>query len=137
MNVVSFDIFDTCLIRTCGKPEFVFDLLAERVLGTCCPRTQKMDFAFIRKNGEERARIKYLNQDCEEVTLEQIYECCDFSMLTDFDKNAVMQLELEVEQSVLVCVNRIKQIIFKLRQEGNRILFISDMYLSASFLKKY
>lgn len=135
MNVFSFDIFDTCLVRTCGNSDYVFDLLAERILGKS-PRTQKMDFTFIRKKGEERARIKFLNHDCEEVTLKQIYECCDFSMVTDLDKRTILQLELEIEHSVLVSVYNIKELISKLRQEGNRILFISDMYLPTSFLKK-
>lgn len=136
MKVVSFDIFDTCLIRTCGNPEYVFDLLAERVLGDGTPRTQIMDFAFIRKQGEKQARMKYLNQNCEEVTLEQIYECCNFSMLTGEEKNNIMQLELEIEREVLVPVFVMKDTICKLRQDGYRVLFISDMYLPTSFLKK-
>lgn len=135
MDVVSFDIFDTCLVRTCGNPEYVFDLLADKVLGQDSHRTQKMDFAFIRKKGEKYARSKFINQDCEEVTLEQIYECCDFSMLTDLDKKDILQLELEMEREVLVSVYSIKDTICKLRQAGNLILFISDMYLPASFLK--
>ena len=31
MKLASFDIFDTTLLRSCGKPEAVFHLLAERL----------------------------------------------------------------------------------------------------------
>ena len=30
--IYSFDIFDTCLIRTCGLPYFAFEILARRVM---------------------------------------------------------------------------------------------------------
>ena len=31
MNIYSFDIFDTCLLRKCGTPENFFDVFSLRV----------------------------------------------------------------------------------------------------------
>lgn len=34
MKLVSFDIFDTTLVRKCGAPENIFYLLANRIFGS-------------------------------------------------------------------------------------------------------
>ena len=49
--IYSFDIFDTCLIRTCGLPYFAFEILARRVMPNA-DETQIFDFALVRKEGE-------------------------------------------------------------------------------------
>ena len=68
-TVYSFDVFDTCLVRTCGFAHNVFDLLAIEVLGHDKPESWLAEFALIRTKGEEEARRK----KAEEITLEDIY----------------------------------------------------------------
>ena len=40
----SFDVFDTCLIRACGMPHFVSNLLAERILGKDASESELNDY---------------------------------------------------------------------------------------------
>ena len=58
----SFDIFDTCFVRTCGSPDFVFDILAEKVLGKNSSLTERMDFAYTRREAERIARQNLINK---------------------------------------------------------------------------
>lgn len=132
----SFDIFDTCLVRSCGNPAFVFEMVARRGL-TSSEETQWFDFALERKRGEAKARKLLEQKGGEEVTLEDIYSCCDFTDLDLVPSNDVlMREELNVEQMVLTPVVSMRNKINQLRKEGNQIVFISDMYLPYDFVKE-
>lgn len=65
----SFDIFDTCFVRACGHPRNIFDILAIRILGDDAEISSLADFAYIRINGERRARRSL---DKHEVTIDDI-----------------------------------------------------------------
>lgn len=131
----SFDVFDTCLVRACDRPEFVFDLLAKRICGENTSTMRLMDFAMIRRNAEKLARKKYISNSIEEVTIEQIYEFCDFSpVLSTFDNSYILACELEIEREILSPVKSMLDYISDKRESGNKIIYISDMYVSKSFL---
>lgn len=134
--IYSFDIFDTCLVRTCGNPAFVFDVLAQRVLPHG-EESQRFDFALERQNGENKARCKASQEGKEEVTLEEIYSCCDFADLDNVPPmDVLMKEEQEVERAVLSPVTSVREKIESLRAEGHQIVFISDMYLPYDFVKE-
>lgn len=130
----SFDIFDTCLIRKCGQPDIVFDLMAQRILGKDAEETQIMDFKMIRKNSENRARTLAHQKGREEISIDEIYDECDFSSLTRVSNDVIKQTELDVEKEQLVAVHSIKEKLADLRKVGE-VLFISDMYLPQEFIK--
>lgn len=94
-----------------------------------------MDFAQERINGELRARSKYVNSINEEITLEQIYSCCDFSIWTNWSNKKIQDLELYVESEMLLPVYSMQKDILKHRAEGAKIIFISDMYLDDTFIR--
>lgn len=132
-NIYSYDIFDTVLVRSCGSAYVVFDILAAECLPGA-PVTQLMDFALERREGELRARQRFVKDGCEDVTIEQIYCCCDFSTWTDMPKEEIMRRELQIERDVLVPVSSIRDEIEGHRKDGDKIVFISDMYLSRAFI---
>lgn len=134
-KLFSYDIFDTCLVRSCGDPLVVFDILAFHILPGA-DTTQLMDFALERKNGEAKARQKYIKGMIEEISLAQIYDCCDFSIWTSKCKDEILNKELEIERQLLVPVHTILKEIELLRKQGVQIAFISDMYLPLSFIKE-
>lgn len=134
--VYSFDVFDTCLIRACGRPEIVFELLAQKILEPAIGEGALLDFAEIRHRGEVQARKTFCVQGREDITLNEIYEHCDFSDLTSVENQYIMQEELRIEKSVLLPVYTVKQQIVQLRNAGHKIIFISDMYLPQSFIKE-
>lgn len=132
MKIRSYDVFDTCLVRSCGSPEEIFHILAFEVLGKEAEKSDLTDFSLIRSNAEKRAK-KILSKS--EVTLEEIYDSCDFSFLTDINKKDILQKELEVEFRTLVGVSYLREQISREREEGHQIIYISDMYLPSSFIK--
>lgn len=134
--VYSFDIFDTCFVRTCGRAQYVFDILAERILGKNASETMCMDFSYIRRKAEEVARKKYISNEIEEITIEQIYHECDFTKLTSIPNCDILKMEMELEKEVLIPVYSIKKKIADIHNVGDRVMFISDMYLPTFFIKK-
>ncbi|WP_455637901.1 hypothetical protein [Parabacteroides sp.] len=128
----SFDIFDTCLIRTCGESSNVYLLLAHDVLGREASESEIADFIKIRKEGVRRAKQ---STSFDEVTINEIYENCDFSSLTSISSNEILQIELSIEKKVLKPIKKTSDIIKTIRKKGCLIAFVSDMYLPSDFLK--
>lgn len=131
-KIYSFDIFDTCLVRTCGFPHNVFDILALEILGENSSESLRADFVNTRISAEETARGKKQ----AEVTLKEIYQECNFEGLTSINKDTILNKEIGVERKVLVGVSSIREQIKRIRQQGANIYFISDMYLPETFIKE-
>lgn len=136
MKVYSYDLFDTCLIRACGRPEYIFDILADRVLGNNADIVTKMDFAQERIQAEKKARKGIIDEECEEITLDELYDFCDFSQFTDYSISEIKEIELQIEAELLYPVDSIREEIQELHSKGQRVLYISDMYLPCSFIMK-
>lgn len=124
----SFDIFDTCLVRKCGTPDNLFDILARRAF------SEEVDERYYQAFVIERKRAETCNWS-KSQTLSQIYQ--EFFLPLDHirSKEELIKLELACEEEMLTPVFAIKQKIGKLRKKGGRIIFISDMYLPESFIK--
>ena len=88
---VSFDVFDTLLLRTVAKPEDVFRKIGKS-LGC------EEEFFQLRKRGERFAR----KHGAEEVALCEIYqavkELSSGSELAGFDISELMSMELDVDR---------------------------------------
>lgn len=123
MRLASFDIFDTTLLRRCGRPEAVWNALAENLF----PEEMDLQEAFVvwRRNAQGE-------------TLEEKYDGIDSSFLyfSGIDKKGMMQAEEAVERSMLILNPSVCRLIEQRRAEGYRIAFISDMYLSSQFLRQ-
>jgi len=130
MSCISFDILDTCLCRTCGEPYAVFDLLAREVLGPGITPSQLADFRYIRTRGEALARKKCIADD---VTIEQIYQECVFSGLTDLPNEKLIEKEISIEKRVLRPIYETLQQVKKIHSKKQSVVYISDMYLPSSF----
>ena len=64
--IYSYDIFDTCLIRACGEPSHVWDILAHRILGSSADIAQISDFVLIRRSAEGKAREELISNEKED-----------------------------------------------------------------------
>jgi predicted HAD superfamily hydrolase len=129
MNVFSFDIFDTCLIRACGNPCMVFSLLAQQFNSD---KAFIADFIKRRIQAEADARIQFKK---ETVTIDEIYDCFDVQSINQ-SKSNLINSEQAIEEQMLYPVYEILEQINNIHNEGNSVIFISDMYLSSEFLKK-
>lgn len=113
----SFDVFDTVITRTTYKPRGIFALM-----GDCYDN---------RILAEENARKKFISGEIQDVTLDRIYD--EFEKLTGRNlKEKELQTEYEQSLPVRQTIDRIKSLLRK----GERVVLISDMYLSESDIRK-
>ena len=130
MKLASFDIFDTILIRKCGKPANIFYLLARQSFPD--DELRVASFLTWRKQAEQEACRKYGH---ENVAFGQIYESFDEQEFGQ-KKEAAAALEKEIESQNLIVNPQVEEIIQKKRTEGYQVCFISDMYFDSGFLRK-
>lgn len=134
-KLVSFDIFDTLFIRSCGDPQYIFYLLALETMGENTPINKILDFIQMRKEGETKA-MNSLKVPDEDVTLKDIYTHCNFKLFTSKSTTEILEKELDIEEKNLLAVHSMKEKVQKARSKADRIAFISDMYVPESFLRK-
>lgn len=128
-NYVSIDVFDTCLVRRCGMPEKIWDLMCERLFEKNDFRG-KLSFVNSRENAEKLASIEYRYPNINEI-----YDFFDVSQW-GFEKEQVANLEMEIEETELFPNPYMLERISKLREKGCKIFFVSDMYLPSFFIKR-
>ena len=126
--VYSFDVFDTCIVRTWARPTDLFYFLAETLLqGTGQPygREEVGELAALRVAAERQAHRKTTKQD---INLEDIYSELEPTGW-GFSKDEMREAEIRLELSAMRPVAPIRSRIEALRAAGERVVFISDMYL--------
>ena len=120
-DAVSFDVFDTLVLRRALKPSDVFERCEGRpgVPG---------GFAALRREAERRR---------PGGNLYDIYE--ELRAMTGADektRDGWLALELEEEAKVLVPRRSVVALMKQLIREGRRVLLISDMYLPGALLSR-
>lgn len=126
---VSFDIFDTCLIRRCGEPHKIWNLMANVLFDK---ENDQGRLSFV---GNRSVIEQKLMDENPYPTLQDIYDELNVSQW-GFDSNKIIQLEMNTEEEELSPNPQMLKILRKYRSEGYEISFISDMYLPSFFLKK-
>ncbi len=116
---ISFDIFDTLLIRPYINPYHIF-MHIERFFNAT-------GFAELRVEAESKARE---TAQTEDVSLDDIY-----SYLSD-DYQVLKCLELEFENKLLRPNPEVIKIYKEAKRKNKKIIITSDMYLPKEFLQK-
>jgi FMN phosphatase YigB (HAD superfamily) len=133
----SFDVFDTCLVRTVARPADLFYLPAQKVPGEIArrPRTPEeiIDLARLRLEAEAAARRAIARPD---ITLADIYAHFSHLDYWGIPAHIMMQAEIDLEIALVRPVAVIRQKIEALRGQGCRIIFISDMYLPRDIIRR-
>ncbi|MBR3632322.1 MAG: HAD-IA family hydrolase [Elusimicrobiaceae bacterium] len=119
-TVISFDIFDTLLIRPYLRPTDLFVHLEKL--------NQLPGFETRRRLAERTARHK--RPEGEDVNLDEIY-----AELSGPDV-ALKQQELDLERQTLQPNPALLMLFRYAKQQGKRIIIVSDMYLPADFLEQ-
>lgn len=126
-DVISFDVFDTLLLRVFSRPEDLFYMMGEEL---CC-----MDFRRIRMEAEEKARrMEYRKSGSYEVSLSQIWECMEQSCGIPAARG--MELEMRCELACCRANNCMRAVYRKLKEAGKTVVFTTDMYLSEPFIRR-
>ena len=126
-----FDLLDTVLFRKVLDPTDVFRLiyhrlaeaLPQRMVGIC-----EDAFVSARVVAERRARV-----DRAETTLEAIWD--ELTWMVGDRRNLAISIELSCERELLYPNAEIAAVIAKRREQGHRIVYVSDMYLPEQFLR--
>lgn len=125
-DIISFDIFDTLILRPFDDPTALFFLLGERL--------KFMDFRRIRIEAEQEARqAEYGRTGSYEVSLEAIWNRLEEK--TGLPAGPGMELEMELERRYCYGNPFMLQVFRRLVELGKRIIITSDMYLSREFLQ--
>lgn len=122
MKLATFDIFDTALLRRCGRPEAVWEALASTLYG---PERDLAD-AFVAWRRQAKGD-----------TLAAIYAGIDevFATYAGKSREELMQAERDVEGAMLTANPAVRSLIGRKRSEGWTVAFVSDMYLDSRFLR--
>lgn len=127
-DYVSFDVFDTLIIRKCGHPHNIFDIVADKY-NVCKAGEGKInDYRRIRVEAEASARRNSKN---EEVTLDEIYNVMPLREEVKVRLQKIEELT-EIEQCVIR--EEIVNIYNRCIEEGKTVYITSDMYLKDSVL---
>ncbi len=127
--ISSFDIFDTCLVRKCGTPENFFDVFSLRAFEHEPPEWARQEFVAARRLTEQK-----LWAENPHYALQDIWAEMDWSHPFLKSKKELSELEQKLEQEELVPVLAMRDKVNECRKKGDKIIFISDMYLSSAFL---
>ena len=123
LEYVSFDIFDTLLVRPCIHPTDIFALLAEKV-----DSKYGIDFYSMRINAEN---------GIENANIYEIYDVIKENYnLTEELKNTLLKEEIDLETKLLYPREDLKEIYDLAVECGKKTIAISDMYLPSDLLLK-
>lgn len=126
-DVISFDIFDTLLMRRVYEPHDVFTIVQNKALA------EGLDIKCFYDN-RVQAEINLLHKI---PTLAELYdELQRLSGISETVKKRLMQMEIETEKQVIVPRREIVKIWKETIWLGKPVYLISDMYLPTELLKE-
>ena len=121
-DVVSFDIFDTLILRNVHKCTDIFRII-EADFGIPFFERQRLD-------AEKRCHKIY----GDEATIFQIYD--ELSKCINLDVNAAIEREFEYECKFCVANPYMMEVFEQLIQAGKKVIIVSDMYWPAGYLER-
>lgn len=131
IDLVSFDVFDTFIVRDVLEPVDVFRLL-DREFNSLIGSADFISFSELRRGCEAacRARFSVTHPEYEDIDLDEIYD--EIAERTVFSKDTLERMKaLEIAVEHKVCKRRrCGYELYRLAVEsGKQIIFVSDMYL--------
>lgn len=126
-DVVSFDIFDTLLMRKTLYPQDVFFLMEEKI------RKENID---IENFPMQRMHAEVSNPQ-KEPNLDEIYDYLQSMVaITKEQADWLKKLEIETEDNVLTIKVSVYEMLKYAKQKGKEVYLVSDMYLPEYTLQK-
>lgn len=134
--VVSFDVFETALVRSVGSPHAVFLLLGRQLVRDGFVSCSAEAFARNRLAADRRAFRNAGGRDSK-TSLADIYR--ELPVIRDrSDKlcNLVAEMELAIEARLLRPHPEFHNLLAAWRARGTRVIYISDTYLPRWFIEE-
>ncbi len=129
-KVVSFDIFDTLLVRPFLNPDHVFELLENQV-------NKKLGklVAFRAQRKQAEANVRKTLSPGRDATIDQIYD--ELGLLLHLPIDVALELkkmEIDTEARLLKRRESMIQLLDYAYARGKRVILVSDMYLTREVL---
>lgn len=124
-DVISFDIFDTLIMRLVSKPIDIFDLVEQeaRNKGINLPKfKQYRRQAELQSNGNN---IYYIYKELQNLT-----------GITEQESKELLELELHYEKQMIVPRHDMLQFFQYCQTQGKQVVLTSDMYLTNDMLRE-
>ena len=126
-DVISFDIFDTLILRPFSEPTDLFYFIGNDL--------SFMDFKNIRMQAEHEARMQcYEINKHMEIDINDIWN--QLHQMTGIAAEKGIALEKQYEMQFCYANPFMKQVYKKVQEIGKTIVITSDMYLPKEFLKE-
>ncbi len=124
-DVVSFDVFDTLLVRKVDRPDDLFHVLGRQ--------TGFFDFHDARQEFEARCRVAaFAETGAREISLDDIYAALDAGL--GFGEE-VERREVQLEQLLCEASPVMRRVFAAVRDAGTAVVVTSDMYLPRPVLE--
>lgn len=120
---ISFDIFDTLVMRKVLDPSDIFDIVQDSLLAL------KIDFPSFK---EQRIAI---GRESKYQNIDNIYECLNNENISDEKIEQIKRLEIETEKRMIVPRKDIVEAFRYALSKDKVVTLISDMYLSAKIIR--
>lgn len=125
-DAISFDIFDTLIMRKTLLPEDVFIIVEQKLISRGC----LCDFASNRKRA-------ILENTIANPNIHEIYDqFAEFTGLSAAVCQDIMQLELDIERKVLVKRKAVAAVLKRIHDMGKPVILITDMYLPVDIIEE-
>lgn len=131
IQTVSFDVFDTLVVRPFAQPTDLFMLLNDEFV-RLCDLNSYVNFSDLRVIAESRARerMREENKELEDITLDEIYKQIGMDYgVSDDVLDTMKAKEQELELRFCVARRMGKQFFDLAKSQGKRVIVCSDMYL--------
>lgn len=126
-KTISFDIFDTLLMRTVLEPQDVFEIVERRLIN------YDIEVSNFKQERREAERTLLLKTN---PTIYEIYNYLQMKLsLTDEEKNTLLELELTTEKDLLIKRDKMVELMQFAIHSGKDVYLISDMYLPKKILE--
>jgi FMN phosphatase YigB (HAD superfamily) len=133
-KIYSFDVFDTVLIRTWSHPSDLFEELGVWLFSEKLISTSIKDWCTLRMESEKKVRRL---SDKQDILLQEVYQYIQTLLnWSDHQTEQSMQKEIQLELYSLRPVPVHQKLINALHQQGEQVVYISDMYLPKDAIKE-
>ncbi len=128
-KVVSFDLFDTLVVRPVVQPTDIFKIVGIRI-------GNPDYFKEMRVYAEKYAR-KQKQVDKDDIGIDEIYDCYqELFDVTDQEKESIKSTEIQVEKEYIRPRQTLKRFYTRAKKTGAKIIIVSDMYLPRNAIEE-
>lgn len=128
-DIISFDVFDTLILRLVNKPEDIFRIIEEQL--------ELADFSTIRVEFQQKASIKIEREKkYPHADIDEIYKYISEEDKLNADCEKVKEYELKLELDNVICNKEIYELYQYAISQNKRIIATSDMYIKKENIKE-